>query len=153
MKKDRLVEMLVFELNKKEYGISVVSSREVIKMLDIVSIPNAPEFIAGVINLRGNIICVMDLRKKFGFPVSLTDDQRIIVVRIANMIMGMIVDKVHEVTKVPKSQIDPVPKIVNIQIPHHSLVGIAKVESRIITLLNIENILSTEEIESLQTNI
>ena len=118
-------------------------------MTEIVDIPNTPAFIAGVINLRGNIICVIDLRKQFKFKDKNTDDTRIIIVRIQKMVVGLIVDKVHEVIKVPKSSIDPVPPILNIQIPNNCLVGIAKVDDRIITLLNLENILSNEQLKIL----
>lgn len=146
---DRLVQMVVFEINGKEYGIPVHASKEVIRLTEIVEIPNTPGFIAGVINLRGNIICVIDLRKQFRFNARNNDDTRIIIVRIQKMVVGLIVDKVHEVIKVAKSHIDPVPPILNIQIPNNCLVGIAKVEERIITLLNLENILSNEQLKEL----
>ena len=146
---DRLVQMVVFEISGKEYGIPVHASKEVIRLTEIVEIPNTPPFIAGVINLRGNIICVIDLRKQFRFNARNTDDTRIIIVRIQKMVVGLIVDKVHEVIKVSKSHIDPVPPILSFQIPHNCLVGIAKVDDRIITLLNLENILSSEQLKEL----
>ena len=146
---DRMVAMVVFELNRKEYGIPVHSTKEVIRLAEIVAIPNAPDFIAGVINLRGNIICVVDLRKQFRFPVQDTDETRIIIVKLSKMMLGLMVDKVHEVMKVMKNQIDPVPEILNIQVPNNCLVGMAKMNDRIITLLNLENVLSGEQLDQL----
>lgn len=141
--------MVVFELNRKEYGIPVTSTKEVIKLTEVVSIPNAPSFIAGVINLRGNIICVIDLRKQFDFSVANTEETRIMVVRMQKMIIGLIVDRVREVLKINRSLIDPIPPILHAQIPHHCLVGIAKLDERIITLLNLEKILSMDQLKSL----
>jgi purine-binding chemotaxis protein CheW len=149
---DRMVQMVVFELNKKEYGIPVHATKEVIRLTDIVAIPNAPDFISGVINLRGNILCVIDLRKQFNFPVQNSDETRIIIAKLSRMMVGLIVDRVHEVMKIMKTQIDPVPEILNIQMHQNCLVGMAKMNERIITLLNLEKILSEEQIKQLDQN-
>ncbi len=152
--KDRVVEMVIFELNGKEYAIPVIATKEVIKMTAIVAIPNTLDFVAGVLNLRGHILCVIDLRKQFHFPSKHTDECRIMVVRMRGMVVGLIVDSVREVMKVMKSQIDPIPPILKLQISDHCLVGIAKVKERIITLLNLENILSPDQWGALhQSNV
>jgi len=143
---DQPIQMVVFEINEKEYGISVYATKEVIQLPNIVEIPNAPPFIAGVINLRGKIIAVLDLRKHFHFDSENTESTKIIIVKMRNMIIGLIVDKVHEVIRIMKSQIDPVPALLNSQIPQNCLVGIAKVEERIISLLNLDSILSPEQV-------
>lgn len=143
---DSLVQMVVFTLHEKEYGIPVYDAKEVIKVPKIVEMPNAPQFISGVINLRGSIICIVDLRKQFNFPVKESEELRIIIVRIKKMLIGLIVDKVNEVLKISKSKIESVPRYLDIQIPNNCIVGIAKQDERIITLLNLNNILSIEQL-------
>jgi purine-binding chemotaxis protein CheW len=143
--KDRPVEMVIFTLNDKEYGVPVSATKEVIPMTTIVPIPNTPECIAGVLNLRGNILCVIDLKKQFHFPGKDTDTCRILVVRMHGTVVGLLVDTVKEILKVMKSQIDPIPPILNIQSADPCLIGIAKAKDRIITVLNLENILSQEQ--------
>lgn len=147
---DALVQMVVFEIQKKEYGIPVYVSREIIRMTSIVPVPNAPGFIAGVINLRGSIICVIDMRKHFGAEnIEETEETRIIVVNMNNLPVGLIVDSVHEVVKVKRSSIDPVPEILRMQVKNNSVVGIAKFKERIISLLDLEKCLSLDELEML----
>jgi purine-binding chemotaxis protein CheW len=143
--KDRPVEMVIFTLNGKEYGIPVSATKEVIPMTPIVPIPNTPEFIAGVLNLRGNILCIIDLKKQFHFPTQDRDTSHILVVRIHGIVAGLIVDTVKEVLKVMKSQIDPIPPMFNVQSADPCLIGIAKVQNRIITVLHLENIFSQEQ--------
>jgi purine-binding chemotaxis protein CheW len=146
------IQMVVFEISGKEYGISVYSTKEVIQIPDIVEIPNAPEFIAGVINLRGKIIAVVDLRKHFHFPGETTENSKIIIAKMNEMMIGLIVDRVYEVITISKSQIDLVPQILNARIPQNCLVGIAKVDQRIISLLNLDNVLSREQVAQLSTH-
>jgi purine-binding chemotaxis protein CheW len=147
---DPLVSMVIFELNHKEYAIPVNMTREVLREMEFVPIPNTPSFIRGVINLRGSIICVLDLRKQFQFPIEKSTNFRIIAVEIRSMVLGLIVDSVKEILKIPRSQIDSVPTLLNERIPGNCLVGIARNGQRIITLLNLENILSGEQFERLE---
>ncbi|EKD27897.1 MAG: hypothetical protein ACD_79C00504G0003 [uncultured bacterium] len=147
---DPIVQVVVFEINSKEYAIPVFSTKEIIRIPAIIDIPNSPGFLAGVINLRGNIICIIDMRKQFNAPANDTESTRIIIVQINKMNIGLIVDSVHEVIKIKKSQIDPVPPMITFQIPNNCLVGIAKVEARIIALLNLQNILSQEQLALLK---
>jgi len=142
-----MIPMLVFEINKKEFGISVYSSHEVIIPPAITEMPNTPEFVLGIINLRGTIISIIDMRKLFNFPAPPMTTSKIILVNIHNIPIGIIVDTVHEVVKINKAKIEPIPSIANWEGNKNCLIGIAKEETRMITLLNLNNILSKEQLK------
>jgi len=140
---------LTFILAKEEYGIPILKVREIIKLLDITSIPRTPGYIKGVINLRGKIIPIMDLRLKFGLEEKEYNERTcIIVVEIAvndsRKLMGLIVDTVSEVVNLTTDQIEPSPEY-GYQNNQAYLVGVGKVKDRVILLLDIEQILNREE--------
>lgn len=140
---------LTFILAKEEYGISILKVREIIKLLEITSIPKTPGYIKGVINLRGKIIPIMDLRLKFGIEEKEYNERTCIVVVEINFnetrkLMGLIVDTVSEVANLTTDQIEPPPEYGN-QNNQGFLVGVGKVKDRVILLLDIEQILSREE--------
>ena len=140
---------LTFILAKEEYGIPILKVREIIKLLDITSIPRTPGYIKGVINLRGKIIPIMDLRLKFGLEEKEYNERTcIIVVEIAvndsRKLMGLIVDTVSEVVNLTTDQIEPPPEY-GYQNNQAYLVGVGKVKDRVILLLDIEQILNREE--------
>ena len=140
---------LTFILAKEEYGIPILKVREIIKLLEITSIPKTPGYIKGVINLRGKIIPIMDLRLKFGLEeMEYNERTCIIVVEIAVndacKLMGLIVDTVSEVVNLATDQIEPPPEY-GYQNNQGYLIGVGKVKERVILLLDIEKILSREE--------
>lgn len=131
-------------------GVDVSFVREVLEPQTIHSFPRAPEFIEGVINLRGHIIGVIDLGKKLKAQAAKHPAQtRIIVCKVKRFIVGLIVDGVDEVISVPDENIEPTPEVLSIQIEDGFVSAIARVGQRIITLLDLENILTKKEIESL----
>lgn len=140
---------LTFVLAKEEYGIPILKVREIIKLLEITSIPKTPGYIKGVINLRGKIIPIMDLRLKFGLEEMEYNERTCIIVveitlRETRRLMGLIVDTVSEVANLTTDQIEPAPEYGN-QSNQGYLTGVGKVKERVILLLDIEQILSNEE--------
>ena len=110
---DVLLQLVTFSLLEEEFGLPILDVREIIRMTEITPVPNAPSFVEGVINLRGQIIPVVDLRKRFNLNATeADDDSRIIVVEIVGNILGLVVDKVAEVLRIPVDSISPPPGIV-----------------------------------------
>ena len=141
-----------FLLGEEEYGVDIAKVHEIIRFPEITRVPRMPEFIDGVINLRGKVIPVMNLRKKFALPDKEYDrKQRIIVIEIDQKTTGMIVDGVSEVLDIEAKQIDPAPAM-GTDVNTDFIKGMAKLgDERLMILLNIENILTSEEIVQLQT--
>lgn len=144
------MEILAFSLLNEELGLDISCVREVLKPQEIHPLPKAPAFIEGVINLRGRIIAVIDLRKRFGIEAA--EDRpkmRIIICKIGKFILGLIVDGVSEVVNLSEKDIQPTPEIVSMQIENSYVAGIARIGERVITILNLEEILTKEEITKL----
>ncbi len=145
-----IVQLVVAKLADEEYGIPIIQVQEIIKIPEITRIPGMPEFIEGVINLRGKIIPIVDLRKRFNLEHNLYDEQsRIVVSSIANQSVGLVVDSVSEVIRLPQDAIEPVPQTIS-QISGEYLSGVGKLGKRLIILLNIEKILTDIEKMSLK---
>ena len=163
-------QILVFNLLKEEFGLNISCVREVLRSKEIHPIPQSPDFVEGVINLRGHIIAVIDLRKKFKIKAAKNDPKtRIIVCRIdpvkalkpiekgvdysagerKSFIVGLIVDSVSAVLNLAKESIQSTPEIVSTQIEHSYISSIAQIDESIITILNVENILTKSEIGKL----
>ena len=142
-------QLVVFDLASEDYGVDIGAVREIIRMQDITKVPRTPEFVEGIINLRGSVIPVLDLRKRFSLPVSeASKDNRIVVVDIGGQDIGVIVDAVTEVLRIAGDSVMP-PSAVITTADSTYLLGIAKVESRLIILLDLERVLSEQEMSSL----
>lgn len=143
--------ILVFHLANQELGLDISCVREVLKPQEIHPLPQAPDYFAGVINLRGHIIAVVDLRKKF--HVQPAEDKalmRVILCKINPFVVGIIVDSVSEVLNLSPRDIHPTPAIVARQMPGAYLSSIARVgEGRVISVLDLGRILTEEEITHL----
>ena len=106
-----LLQLVTFSIGEEEFGVDILSVQEIIRMMDITKVPRAPEFVEGVINLRGKVIPIIDLRRRFGLSTRDHDKHtRIIVIEINNMIVGFVVDSVSEVLRIPSSTVEPPPK-------------------------------------------
>ncbi len=139
------MKFVVFRLGDEEFGAPIQQVYEILRMVEITRVPRAPHFIVGVINLRGKVIPVLDLRQRFAFPQDTpAEKQRIMEVEIENYVLGMIVDSVTEVVSVPVNVIEPPPPIIA-DIGGEYLDGIAKFHDRIIILLNFDKVLSQQE--------
>lgn len=143
-------QLVIFNLANEYYGIDIAAVDGIIKTQEITSVPNTPAFVEGVTNLRGSVLPVIDLRKRFGLPqVDATRDTRIVVVNMGHSKVGMIVDGVSEVLTIPEAAIEPTPPMVT-TVDSAFIIGIAKVEERLIILVDLSKILDTEEQKSLQ---
>ncbi len=142
-------QLVVFELAGESYGLDIGAVNTIIRMQAITHVPRAPEFVEGVINLRGSIIPVVDLRKRFGLNAyEETKASRIVVVETAGGAFGLIVDAVTETLSLSREVIEPPSSIVSTADSHY-LRGVAKLEERLIILLDIERILGAEETDAL----
>jgi purine-binding chemotaxis protein CheW len=135
-------QLVVFRLAQDVYGFEIQAVREIIRMQEITRVPNAPEFIEGVINLRGRICPVMDLRKRFGISISdATAESRIVVVEIAGEDVGMIVDAVTEVLRVAGDRIQPPSSVVKTA-DTRVVEGIVNLDNRLIILVDLNTLLA-----------
>ncbi|SFM25712.1 chemotaxis protein CheW [Methanolobus profundi] len=140
---DDLNQLVIFSLGVEEFGINIMQVQEIIRMPEITRIPRSPEYVKGVINLRGKIIVVMDLDKRFGMSTQeITDESRIVVVDIDGTIVGLVVDSVSEVIRLNSSSIEQTPEIISQKINAEYLNGVGKLEDRLLILLNLKNIVS-----------
>jgi len=143
--KEKEIQVVVFLLNEEEFACNISDVREVLKMVKVTPLPRTLKFVEGVINLRGDVIPVIDLRKRFNLPEAEYDEQsRIIIVEVGSGQVGLIVDAVTEVLRLPSSQVQASPS--GIAGDCSELIeGVGKIEQRLLIILNLEYILSTEE--------
>ena len=139
------IQLVVFDLATEAYGIDISTAREIIRMQEITQVPGTPDFVEGVINLRGKVIPVLDLRKRLGLTVSeQSEDTRIVVVAVDGQDIGVIVDAVTEVLRISNASVEPLPAITTSADVEY-LRGIAKLDSRLIILLDLDKVLSRGE--------
>jgi len=139
---------LTFLLDNEEYGIEILKVREIINIMDITGVPQTPDFVEGVINLRGKVIPVVDLRTKFGLQRTEYNDQTCIIVVDVGMMMGIIVDTVQEVHDIPGDDIEPPPQLGS-TVDTRFILGMGKVEGNIKILLNINEVLTRDDLVEL----
>jgi len=144
-----LRQLVVFTLADEDYGVDIGTVREIIRIQTITKVPKTPKFIQGVINLRGKVIPVIDLRKRFDLTAAATGkDSRIVVIDIDGQDIGVIVDAVTEVLRIPADSVDP-PSSIIASVESEYLLGIAKLASRLIILLDLQKVFSNKEITQL----
>lgn len=140
---------LTFGLDREEYGLEILKVREIIGMMDITPVPRTPDFVRGVINLRGSVIPVVDLRCKFKMPTAeRTDETCIIVVDVEAVEMGIVVDRVSEVLDIMSENIEKAPSF-GVSIETDFILGMGKTEGRVTILLDISRVLTGEELACL----
>jgi purine-binding chemotaxis protein CheW len=143
------LQVVFFRLGTEEFGVRIDQVKEIIEVPHITRMPRAPSFIEGVINLRGEVVAVIDLVKQFDLPASARGKEtRIIVAEADNNIVGMIVDSVPEVLRISAENIDPTPALIESRIDTRYIEGIGKLEDRLFILLDLSKVLSPEEMES-----
>ncbi len=150
---DREGKYLTFTLAEEEYGIGILKIKEIIGMMPVTSVPQTPEFVKGVINLRGKVIPVMDLRLRFGMEsIDYTDRTCIIVVEIESeggtVLIGIVVDSVSEVLNIKSEDTEDAPAF-GAKLNTDYILGMAKTEGGVKILLDIDKVLSAEEVASL----
>ena len=144
-------QLVVFDLAGEVYGVNIETVREIIRMQEVTYVPDAPDFVEGVINLRGRVIPVVDLRKRFSLAVTdATDESRVVVVDIGGQDIGVIVDAVTEVLRIAEDSVEPASSLVTTEDSYY-IEGIAKVGDRLLILLDIDRALADEATELRQT--
>jgi purine-binding chemotaxis protein CheW len=135
-------QLVVFDLNKEAYGVDISAVREIIRMQEITRVPRAPQFVEGVINLRGKVIPVVDLRTRFGMPRGeRKSENRTVVMDMAGEEVGMVVDAVTEVSRVSASSIEPPSSVITTNDSAY-LTGIVKTKEKLIILLDIAKVIA-----------
>ncbi len=145
-----LLQLVSFRLGNEEFGVDIIKVQEIIRKPDITDVPNSPAFVEGVINLRGKVISVIDLRTKLGMPkTEHGSSTRIVVVEINECTLGFIVDNVSEVLRISKDITEPPPAFVA-GISNDYITAVGKLKDRLIILLDLDRILVTTNISSLK---
>ncbi len=138
---------LTFTLSNEEYGIEILKVREIIGLMVVTSVPQTPDYMKGVINLRGKVIPVIDLRLKFSIPEhEHTQETCTIVVEVGNALIGIIVDSVSEVSDIGSKEIEETPQLGQ-DVDTDFIMGMGKIKDKLIILLDIDKVLSTDELE------
>ncbi len=146
------IQLVTFNIGEEEYGIPITSVQEINRLQEITRVPRAPSFVEGVTNLRGEVIPMVDLRKRFEIEEKERDDRtRLVIVNIDGKKTGFIVDRVNEVARIQRRNIDPPPALLSAQIDLNFVSGLAKAgEDRMIIILDAEKVLSEEEVQALK---
>ena len=145
--REDIYQLVSFEIADEEFGIDILKVQEIIRLVEITHMPHTPAFVEGVINLRGQIIPVVDLRKRFELPVEeRTKDTRVVVVDIAKADLGVIVDAVTEVLHVSGESIEP-PMAVAATEAADYLIGTAKLDNRLIIMLDLARLLAGDDLK------
>ena len=138
------LQLVSFRLGEEEYGIEITKIQEIILMGDITRVPQTPSYVKGLINLRSNVIPILDLRLRFGLlETGITDETRIMVVNVVGKTIGLIVDAVSEVLRVSQNEIAPPPPTVA-GLGREYLTGLAKLQGRLLIMLDIDKLLDEE---------
>jgi len=147
---EKNLQLVIFELSGEEFGVEIMQVSEIIPVSKITRIPQAPECVKGLINLRGKIIVVIDLNKRLGFSSKETDSlSKIIIVEVRGTVVGMLVNSVREIMRLPLSSIEPTPEMIKSKINAEYLTGVGKAGNRLLILLNLTRVLGEEEIDEL----
>ena len=141
----RETHIVGFRVGRESYGVPIQALHEIVRVPEITAVPDAPDYVEGVINLRGKIVSVVDLRKRFGKPATTLDRRnRILVVEHRGRLAGMIVDSASEVLKIPESDIETAPAMMQ-EGGLDCITGLGKYNGRLIILLDINKVLAARE--------
>lgn len=142
---EEIYQLVSFVIDNEEFGVDVLKVQEINRVLELTRVPNCPDFVEGIINLRGRIVPVVDLRRRFNLPSIEKDNHtRIIVVELTDRTVGFLVDRVHEVIRIERAIIESPPDLVtNVQTRY--ITGVAKLDDRLLILLDLDSVLTTAE--------
>lgn len=150
---DDLLQLVTFSIGSEEFGVDILKVIEIIRTMEITKVPKAPAFVEGVINLRGQVIPIIDLRRRFGLADKAGDsDTRIIVIEINGMSVGFVVDSVSEVLRIPANTVEPAPPVVA-GMDSDYISGVGKLEDRLLILLDLDKLLSADDLETLSATM
>jgi len=146
---DNVIQWVTFHLNNEVYGIAVMQVMEVLRSVDITPVPGAPDYVLGIINLRGNVVTVIDTRKRFSLPSKDVDDlSRIVIIESNGQVLGMLVDCVAEVVYLKESEIDIAPNVGNDE-SSRFIQGVHSKGDSLLILVDINKLLTQDEWEAI----
>lgn len=146
---NELIQLVTFKIGNEEFGVDIFKVREINKMMQITKVPESPEYVEGVVNLRGNVTPIVDLRKRLGVVQNETTEKTsIIVVELGKTAVGLIVDEVKEVLRIQSTITEPPPELVA-GVNSEYITSVAKLDDRLLILLDLNKILSLKQTEEL----
>jgi purine-binding chemotaxis protein CheW len=148
---DLVLQWVTFKLQEETYGINVMQVQEVLRYTDIAPVPGAPDYVMGIINLRGNVVTVIDTRARFGLPPSeVTDNSRIVIIESERQVIGIMVDSVAEVVYLKQSEIDTAPNVGTDESAKF-IQGVSNRDGEVLILVDLNKLLSDDEWEEIRS--
>ena len=142
---DAVSQWVTFHLETETYGIAVTQVKEVLRLTEIAPVPGAPDYVIGIINLRGNVVTVIDTRRRFGLPPTEPDDSsRIVILEVDGQVVGILVDSVAEVVDLPGSAIESAPNVGNDESSKY-IQGVTSRDGQLLILVDLNRLLTDEE--------
>ncbi|ALS99274.1 chemotaxis protein CheW [Lacimicrobium alkaliphilum] len=142
---DEVLQWVTFKLGEETYGINVMQVQEVLRYSEIAPVPGAPDYVLGIINLRGNVVTVIDTRSRFGLDTSeVTDNSRIVIIESEQQVVGILVDSVAEVVYLKSSEIDSAPNV-GTEESAKFIQGVCNREGQLLILVDLNKLLTDEE--------
>ena len=149
--KHKEYQLVVFTIGEEEFGVDISQVREIVRLLQITYLPKAPIFIEGVVNLRGQVVAVIDLAKRLNIASKEKgDNTRIVIVEFGDNTVGMVVDSVSEVLRLSSECVEEVPALIMTEIPDAYIWGVGKLKDRLLILLDLKKVLSPEEVQHVE---
>jgi len=147
------IQVVVFCISKEFYCVPIAAVQEIVRVPEVTGVPDAPDFFEGVINLRGKILPVVDLRKRLRLPsAERTKSSRVLVAENGGRVIGLLVDAVSEVRKLPAEAVEPPPEMIA-AVGIEYITGVAKAGERLIVFLDMKKILSVEDMKKVDTTV
>lgn len=148
---DIVLQWVTFKLQEETYGINVMQVQEVLRYTEIAPVPGSPDYVMGIINLRGNVVTVIDTRARFGLPPGeVTDNSRIVIIEAEKQVIGILVDSVAEVVYLKQSDIDTAPNVGTDESARF-IQGVSNREGELLILVDLNKLLSDEEWEEISS--
>jgi purine-binding chemotaxis protein CheW len=142
---DEVLQWVTFQLEEETYGINVMQVQEVLRYSEIAPVPGAPDYVLGIINLRGNVVTVIDTRLRFGLPENeITDNTRIVIIESDKQVIGILVDSAAEVVYLKKSEIDSAPNV-GTEESARFIQGVSNRDGELLILVDLDKMLTDEE--------
>lgn len=148
---DTVLQWVTFKLQEETYGINVMQVQEVLRYTEIAPVPGSPDYVLGIINLRGNVVTVIDTRSRFGLePAEVTENSRIVIIEAEKQVIGILVDSVAEVVYLKSSEIDTAPNV-GTEESARFIQGVSNREGELLILVDLNKLLSDEEWEEISS--
>ena len=146
---DEVLQWVTFQLDRETYGINVMQVQEVLRYTEIAPVPGAPDYVLGIINLRGNVVTVIDTRSRFGLqPAEVSDNSRVVIIEAEKQVIGILVDSVAEVVYLRASEIDVAPSV-GTEESAKFIQGVSNRDGELLILVDLNKLLSDEEWDEL----